>query len=302
MSRDGLFSKQFVSVRYLASVVGHPPAELRRIANDAENLYAPFTKTQVRNGRTKHRVIDNPQGALKDIQASIKARLLDKVPMPTFMFGGIKGRSAKHNAEVHVGQPEVVNIDLKNFFPSIRSEQVASVWKNHFEAYGEVVWLLTRLTTRRNYLPQGSPASMSLANLVLLPVVEDLQTLCEARGLRISTYVDDVTISGADVRSSLNQIILAFTKGGFRLARNKLRVLPNSDCQVVTGYVVNRHVSVSRDRRESIRKELCGLQGRRITETESSRVRGLIANVAVACPRQAQPLRALLARLESAPV
>lgn len=84
--------------------------------------------------------------------------------MPAHMHGGIKGRSIATNAEVHVGKPLVVNIDLKDFFQSISVEAVRSIFSRIYNLDENAAEIFVKLTTYGNSLPQGAPTSSLLAS------------------------------------------------------------------------------------------------------------------------------------------
>jgi RNA-directed DNA polymerase len=141
-----------VSVRRLGQILGFSPEILRRVAKDADGFYHSF---QIHRDRAKPRKIDQPLGILRRIQSSIKSQLLDQFEFPGWVNGGVKGRSLKTNAQPHVRQNEVVNLDIKNFYGTVTSATVAQAWKKHFCCGNDVQWLLTRLTTFKGHIPQG---------------------------------------------------------------------------------------------------------------------------------------------------
>ena len=165
---------KLVSIRRLGHVLSLAPSVLRAVANDAGRSYRSFQQHSVKNGRLKVRQIDQPVGRLETVQERIKERILAKFPFPEGINGGVKGRSPTTNALPHVRQPEVVKVDIKNFFGSVTAKAVARAWKEQFGCGADVTWLLTRLTTYKGHLPQGARTSTALANLALLPVAREL--------------------------------------------------------------------------------------------------------------------------------
>jgi len=285
--------RQLLSPRRLATLLGVPLHRLRRLADDADKLYRPFDQVSERHGVTKRRTIDNPSPALKLVQRRINAALLDKVEMPPELLGGIKGRSVQDNVRLHVRQPQVVTLDLKDYFPRISNEMVAAALRRTFGCSKDVTWLLTRLTTHCGHLPQGAPTSTALANLVLVPANFDIRKVCAQKGLRHSSWVDDLAISGRQASRSLPEVIGALKRRGFRLSRPKLRIMAQDQRQEVTGLVVNRKVSLGRQRLSQFRRNIARADQ---PGGNPMRVAGQIAFAEATAPEQAAALKRRLRR------
>lgn len=287
-----------VSVRCLAWHLGASPEELYELAQQAESLYRPY---QQKHATKKPRTIDRPIGPLKEMQRRIAAKLLKNVPLPSSLLGGVAGRSTKHNARIHVAKDEVVGLDIRSYFGFVTNEHVAQMWRTTFRASCDVVWLLTRLTTFRGHLPQGSPASTALANLVFVPIALEIQSVCRSPGLQLSSWVDDITISGPGARGIINHVARILCRHGFRVARQKTEVMPRHRPQKVTGHIVNQKVSNGKRRLRDTWDFLRSLLTRpeAVSGEELSRARGLVNYVSTTCPRQAVRLKVLLAAVES---
>lgn len=288
--------RPLLSARHLAHIVGLRVDALRELANAADRLYAPFTAKQVKNGKHKSRDIDNPLEPLKSVQRLIKKRLLDNVPMPHYMNGGVRNRSTQQNARNHIRQPELVTIDIKKFFPHVTNAQVAAVWRKVFGASKEVAWILTKLTTLQGHLPQGSPASTALANLVIAPVADEIFKKCTERGLCFSIYVDDIAISGRGAHHQISEVARALSRYGFPISRKKVQVMRAGVRQSVTGHVVNRRLSNGLDRIGQAR--LATFWALRIgaTDEERARARGIVAHIYRTSQTQGRWLQNLLER------
>lgn len=285
--------RQILSPKRLAALLGLPLGRLKQLADASDTLYRPFEMVSKKNGVTKRRTIDNPSPALKFVQRRIKTELLDKVDMPPEMMGGIRGRSVQDNVRVHVRQPQVVTVDLKDYFPRISNEMVAVALRRTFGCSRDVTWLLTRLTTHNGHLPQGAPTSTAVANLVSVPANADIRGVCSEAGLQHSGWVDDLTISGPHASRSLPQVIAALKRRKFRLSRRKLRIMGQHQRQEVTGHVVNRKISLGRQRLSQFRREI--LRADR-PGGNPARVNGQIAFAEASAPEQAAALRRRLGR------
>ncbi len=299
MTQWSPLDRPLVSTRHLGAVLGIRREYLRELADQAERMYSPFTLVQIKKGRRKERPIDNPLEPLKLVQTRIKRRLLDPVTLPSFMCGGVRKRSTQTNARKHVRQPEVVALDIRKFFGSVTNNQVAEMWRARFGASSEVVYLLTRLTTYHGHLPQGAPTSTALANLVILPGIERLYDWCRSQDMNLTIYVDDITVSGREARRSIPVAAHAVSRAGFKLARDKVKVMPSHARQEVTGHTVNRRLSNGRDLLKRARSMVFSAIGLSGTEDDRKRARGLVAHICATSPSQGRWLAEKLADASS---
>lgn len=223
--------------------LGLQPQFLLELSKNASSLYTVFDHLK-RSGGV--RTISAPKDALKRIQRLVLEGFLSKVYLPPHVHGCVKGKSIVTNAQAHVGQPLVINIDIVDFFGSIKFDRVLEIYRTYFNCDDEAAEVLTCLTTFGNFLPQGAPTSPVLANVAALELDEDLIRICQDKGNKFhyTRYVDDITISGgialADI---LEDLYAAVEKNGFTANRKKLKLSKPSARQKVTGIVVNEKIS-----------------------------------------------------------
>ena len=192
------------------------------------------------------RIIEAPSDELKKIQLWIKENILDKFNPSQYAKGFKKGVSIYDNALPHVSKELVINIDLKDFFPSIKYSEIYKIFK--YIGYTDgVSKLLTKLCTNsKNVLPQGSPASPSLSNLVSLKLDKRLSRLADSIGADYTRYADDITFSGNKSISQYTDLIYKIIhEEGYEINEDKFRLQYSFQRQEVTGLIVNTKVSVS---------------------------------------------------------
>jgi RNA-directed DNA polymerase len=163
------------------------------------------------------------------------------------------------NAAVHTGKKHVLNIDLKDFFPSISAKRIKTLFSSPYFNYNEQVAIaLTLLTTYRAKLPTGAPTSPVLSNFVCLEFDADLRTFCQEHQLHFTRYADDLTFSSDTFISqdSIQNIKQLIEKHGFEINEKKLRVQSSNRKQTVTGLTVNEKVNVERKQIKKIRAML----------------------------------------------
>lgn len=284
-----------VSARRLADILGVAPDTLRTVARQGAVYYRPFVQERVRDGVVKKRSIDQPIGLLKFLQGRVNERLLAGIALPAEIRGGVPCATVRSHALPHVGQPEVVTADIRDYFHHVTCHQVAEVFVRHLRSSNEVTWTLTALTTYEGHLPVGAPTSTALGNLVLAPLLSALGVLLDARGLRRGLWVDDVVISGTRARDALNTLAVMLSRQGFSMARGKTSVMPRWVRQALTGTVVNRKVSVGKPKLTAIRTRLLATRGE-IDPAISQKLDGRISNAISLCRSQGETLRSLRER------
>lgn len=163
------------------------------------------------------------------------------------------------NAAVHVGKKHVLNIDLKDFFPSISAKRIKELFLSPCFGYDEpVATALTLLTTYHGWLPTGAPTSPVLSNFICLTLDAALRTFCRENGLLFTRYADDLTFSSDAVISdeAIRGIIQLIRDNGFKINDKKLHIRASNRKQTVTGLTVNEKVNVDRKLLKKIRAML----------------------------------------------
>ena len=199
----------------LAWAIGIPRDRLEAVARVADGFYQPFPK---RKPGGKPRMIDNPTGELKAIQTRLNVVVLRPLPLPACMVGGVRGKDPLDHPRYHVGKKVVVTIDVKDCFPSITHKQIFGVFRHRVQCSPTVARLLTRLTTYMGHLPLGSPTSTTLANLVLAPIVLEIERLVSEHGFTPSQFVDETAMSGDRLDNQLiSEVVKIFSRYGHRI-------------------------------------------------------------------------------------
>jgi RNA-directed DNA polymerase len=240
-------------VTTLSKLLGISPAKLFHLASRVDHYYR---NTSIPKPDGTLRRLRVPMGDLKLVQRRIKEEILDLVPLPVWVHGGVRRRSPKSNAAVHVGQPLVYTIDIKSFFPSVTPLHVRAVFRQL--GFGEGPSnMLARLTTSQYELPQGTHTSTALANLVLLHADWRIANVGREHGFEFTRFVDDVSASGSrrlyKFRNLIDRII---ESEGFTIKGEKRFTMPSGAQQVVTKLAVNQKVNLTRENRQKIRREV----------------------------------------------
>jgi RNA-directed DNA polymerase len=123
----------------------------------------------------------------------------------------------------------------------------------------EISALLTKLTTFQHRLPQGAPTSPALANLSLLGLHDELIALAKSYDLNCSFYIDDIVFSGARALEVIEAAIRLIQAHGHAVRRDKIKRMPNTSRQIVTGVLVNDGPSIMKNRRRVLRSRMSEL-------------------------------------------
>lgn len=226
-----------------------PHGELLELAKNAEASYEVFPI----QGRSKKRWIEAPEESLKNVQRKILDRLLKSIPLNGAAHGFIENRSILTHASNHVRKRWVINMDIRSFFPSVDAARIRAIAEELPIPPGDVE-LFVQLTTRRNHLPQGAPTSPALGNLVLRSMDRKMCDLVRGSGWFYTRYADDLTFSGfRNPRHIYNEAIRIVESEGFSTSTEKCRISGQNRRQMVTGIVVNRKLSLPREKRRMVR-------------------------------------------------
>lgn len=215
-----------------------------------------YKEHQILKSNGSFRTISNPSYNLKAIQRWILDNILYLFPVHTHAYGFVKGRNIKDNALVHINKELVLNIDIKNFFPSIKFEQVFYLFLDHGFTK-ELSYSLAELTTFNGVLPQGAPTSPYIANIVCHRMDKRLLALSTKIKANYSRYADDITISSDEnIRKYVDTIKSIIIDEGFNINYRKLRLQTKNNMQEVTGLIVNENVKVKRKYKKRLEQHI----------------------------------------------
>lgn len=246
-----------------------------------------------RSGGTRR--ITAPTGKLKDIQRCISAIVAPYYRTPECVHGFAEGRSVATNARNHTGRNYVLNIDLKDFFPTITYTRVMkSLQELGFNE--DVSDIISRLCTIpmwdeqkqmfRNALPQGSPASPLLSNIVCTSLDQRLSALAQRYGVTYSRYADDMTFSSdhsvyAKDSKFLKELENIVESSGFKINEKKTRLQKKGSRQEVTGLIVGEKINTYRQFTKNLRAAVFHAETNGCTPHEFNNIMGRVSYLAM---------------------
>lgn len=213
------------------------------------------------------REISAPITPLKILQRKLN-QVLQSVYRPKMVVHSyIKGekRSILSNAKCHVNKELLLNVDLKDFFPSINFGRVQGLFLRPPHNLNKVVSdTLAKICCYNKALPQGAPTSPIVSNMICARMDSQLSKLARDYDCTYTRYADDITFSceNESFPESITRIhdgklelgdklIEIISNNGFNINPDKVKLRTNFERQVVTGVTTNLFPNV---RREFIRK------------------------------------------------
>lgn len=222
--------------------------------------YQTFT---VKKKSGADRIINAPVRGLKNILRPLNLVLQCMYKPHQAATGFVVEKSIVDNATKHVGQNYVLNIDLKDFFHSFDRNRVKMGFYlspfNLKEDKEPLAFLLASLCTHpfevdgqiKTVLPQGSPTSPTITNILCYRLDRRLAGLAKRFGANYTRYADDITFSSLhniynqnDFNNELRRIIEEDQQ--LTINSNKTRLQKDVHRQEATGLVVNDKVNVRR--------------------------------------------------------
>ncbi|MEX0820486.1 MAG: reverse transcriptase family protein [Pirellulaceae bacterium] len=186
-----LSARDTSDLRRLAEVLQLSTRQVEQIPNDPQLSYRSYA-IKKRDRRPRH--INEPSGALKQLQRRLLANYLSTIPVSWAVTAFRPGMSIATHARHHVNQSIVLTADLVNFFPSTSSSRIRR-WFRGQGWDGQALRVLMRLTSYRGALPQGAPTSPALSNLVNHELDDELLEMTQVSRGRYSRYCDDLAFS-----------------------------------------------------------------------------------------------------------
>ena len=191
--------------------------QLNYYINAYKNRSKTYHSFTIKKKSGSLRTINAPSKGLKAIQSALNLIFQIMHQPHTAAYGFVIGKSIVDNANQHISQNYVYNIDLKDFFPSIDQ---ARVWGRlkvapfnlgisperikianmmaaltctnmEVERFKEGEWVKLVLPV----LPQGAPTSPTLTNAICEKLDVRLTRVAKKFGLNYTRYADDITFS-----------------------------------------------------------------------------------------------------------
>ncbi len=272
----------------LAQALGIPLKELRFLSFSRKvSTVSHYRKFYIPKKSGGKRLISAPMPRLKNVQYWILENIFNKVAIHPAVHGFALQRSIISNAQPHIGKAVVVNIDVKDFFPSVHYKRVKGLLQQlgFSEKIAVMLALLcTEAATEevtidgQNYfvqkgervLPQGAPTSPAITNILCYKLDKRLQGLANKNQCSFTRYADDITFSFDNAQTNAQQLVWrikkVLTDEGFTVHPDKIRIMRKGAHQEVTGIVVNEKAGIPRKKLRQFRAVLHQLKTKEASE------------------------------------
>lgn len=255
----------------LATLLGYKPKTLSYILYKIpdKDKYVEFSIPK-KNGGLRHikapiEKLKHLQGRLADHLSKCYEELCEEQKKDDKLSHGFrKNRSIITNASRHKNRRYVFNTDLQNFFPSINFGRVRGffITNNRFKLNTHVATIIAQIACHDNELPQGSPCSPVISNLIGHHLDIRLSALSAKAMCTYTRYADDLTFSTN--RNELSNLIAKndsaddswavgkklrkeIESAGFSINDGKTSMQFKTSRQIVTGLVVNKKVNIKQE-------------------------------------------------------
>lgn len=265
------------------------------------------------------RLISTPMPKLKQAQHWLLRNILEKISVQDPAHGFVKKRSIVSNALPHVKADVVVNIDMKDFFPTISYPRVKGVFKSF--GYSEQLSTIFALICTEaecdeiqldgqtyfaagmeRALPQGAPTSPAITNIICRKLDARLKGIAAKLNFQYTRYADDLTFSASGEATSNLKTLMGFIKKIIKEEKlvihpDKVRVLRKGARKEVTGIVVNDRPTVNAKELDRFRAlifqiEKDGIAGKHWNNSPNllASIKGFASFVAMVDPIKGKPL------------
>lgn len=226
------------------------------------------------------RLIETPFAELKKLQSYLSNYLqstyyFEKSNAAYGFIVGVRNeedrRNVVTNAQKHINQPFMVNIDLKNFFHAVSEKRVMEIFASPpFNFKRDLPKILAGLTTYQNRLPMGTPTSPVLSNFACRQLDAELTEFCKKMNLVYTRYADDMTFSAAQKidAQAFNVLKGIIEKADFKINERKLKFYGPTDPKIITGLIVTDKVALEPNYLPKLKEEIQRLKETIMSQNE----------------------------------
>lgn len=241
-------------------------------------LKALTTDTNFREWKSKKgRLIEEPLPALASTLSRLHL-LLNKIDMPAYLLSGKKGIKPRDNADMHRLNNYMITVDIEGFYRSTKREFVYLAFRDIFKQTTDVASLLADLVTYQGHIPTGTATSQLIAFLAYKKTFDRINKLCEAQGVLMSVWVDDITFSSQKPfpRGWVSDIQKIMSKVDLSLKITKTKKYSSSEYKIATGSAISPDgtLCVKNEKRKEIFDLLKGRQIEQLPIKETRQVLG----------------------------
>lgn len=272
----------------VAAGTGLAPVTVFKLIRSASHRYKSFP---IPKSDGSARIIHQPAREIKLLQRWCVRKIISRFPEHPAALAYKPKTGIKAAAELHGRSRFLLHLDFKNFFPSIKEEDVLALCLENSSRLLPYIQNLDdrkafcRLVCRNGCLTIGAPSSPALSNAVMHGFDTEVWSVCRHHTIEYSRYADDLYFS-SNVPGALKVVagLVADTLRGVRcprleLNRDKTSWSSKKRRRRVLGLVLSTEdkVSIGRERKRQIRVRVYLATLGRLKPDEIESLNGMIA-------------------------
>jgi len=285
----------------ISSITGLKVGYVERLAQTANHRYKSYLIPKRTGGVRK---IDHPSRQLKFLQRWLADNLFSRLPVHEAAYSYKKDLGIKDHAEIHQRSKYILRVDFRNFFPSIRGDDVRRVLMRNrsllpIQISDEDLSLISLLVCKDDKLTIGAPSSPSISNAIMFDFDSQLFSSCKQGRITYSRYADDLYFStdrSNVLRPLLGRIetyLQSMLSPRLDINDAKTEFVSKKRKCVVTGLVLtsNRKISIGREKKRAIKSMVFRFQRGTLEAERQKYLKGYLAFIISVEPSFFEALR-----------
>ncbi|WP_312080261.1 retron St85 family RNA-directed DNA polymerase [Leclercia sp.] len=248
---------------------------------------------QKKNGKGM-REVAQPSPDVKKVQRAIVETLLVSVPVHSSAKAYIDNTSIYDNAEPHCNNYFLLKMDFKDFFPSIKPQDlIFFLKKNNIQLNSFEINIISNYLFRRKRgekklrLCIGAPSSPAISNIVMYDIDCKISDYCTVHNIPYTRYADDLSFSSNDIDKLkklhiyVKSIILESKTPTLYINEEKTKFIGKGRSRRITGVVISNegNLGVGRYARKKIRALVHLYNSGTINKVDIPYLQGMLAHI-----------------------
>lgn len=238
------------------------------------------------------RAIFHPAQQLKMLQYALDVNVLHHLPVSNIAMAYKKNLKSplRKIAGIHAKYAYTVRVDFKDFFPSLRPNDLVPILTSHYFISNRDIELISHILFRGTWeqsLPIGAPSSPSVSNAIMEKFDSELISLSETidRNAAVSRYADDLFFS-TNVKGAcycffhlLSQYCRNCESPKLTINSEKVLFLSRGTKRTVCGMTLASQgwATIGRQRKIEIKKSLYQMKNGHLSEDNYTKLLGTMA-------------------------
>ena len=277
----------------ISNFAGITLEELESIVNKAQHSYKRYYIPKNSGGQRR---IHHPSSETKLVQYVLINILFNKLPVHDLATAYREEVSIRDNVEYHKDYEYSIRMDFRNFFPSIKFEDIkltleASDLSNQYSLSEEEYELIRKacFTKETDGLAVGAPCSPTISNTVMYDFDTELYSI--VKGINpdsvFTRYADDIVFSTnkegecKEFENKLESLVGDLDNPNLSVHEDKTYYMSRGNKRMVTGLIItpDGKISIGRDKKRYIKKLVFDYTKDEIDEEELKYLTGYISYI-----------------------